>query len=118
MDFILGLISGIAIGFFWGVWRATQSFIERIVDRPEEIREIMQRVEKISKEQQPDPNKITEQTADVKIEKHDGVVYLYDRDDTFLAQGPDVATALTAAERRFPDRKFYYRLNDTNESSQ
>lgn len=116
MDFILGLITGIAIGFFWGIWRATQSFIERIIERPEEIREIMQRVEQVSKEEQQEST-TTEPKADIKIEKHNDVVYLYDQDDTFLAQGPDITSALTAAQRRFPDRKFYYRLNESNESS-
>jgi hypothetical protein len=118
MEFALGLVTGIALGFIWGIWRATQSFIERIMERPDEIREIMQRVEKISKEAQTESSKTSNQTTDIKIEKHNGMFYLYDYDDTFLAQGSDIAAALTAAERRFPDRKFFYRLNDSNESSQ
>ena len=50
MEFLVGIIMGIAIGFLWGVWRATQSFIERIIERPEEIRELMDRVNQTVKD--------------------------------------------------------------------
>lgn len=116
--FLTGLLLGIALGFVWGVWRATQGFIQRIIEQPEEIREIMSRVQKISKEESEDIKATTNVQSDVKIEQYDGVVYLYDQNDTFLAQGPDVAAALVAAERRFPDRKFYHRLNLPKESNQ
>jgi hypothetical protein len=118
MDFLLGLLTGIAIGFIWGVWRATQGFIQRIIDKPEEIREIMSRVQRISKEESEDAKTTDQAQSDIKIEEHQGVVYLYDTNNEFLAQGADVATALAAAERRFPDRKFSYRLNLPNESNQ
>jgi hypothetical protein len=121
MDFLLGLLTGIAIGFIWGIWRATQSFIQRIIEQPEEIREIMQRVEKISQDEKKEVSKNTSDDrdkSDVKIEEHKGVVYLYDKNDTFLAQGSNITDALDAAEKRFPGRKFYYRLNLPNESNQ
>jgi hypothetical protein len=118
MDFLLGLLTGIAIGFIWGVWRATQGFIQRIIEKPEEIREIMSRVQKISKEESEDAKTITNVRSDVKIEEHQGVVYLYDNNDEFLAQGTSVTDALDAAEKRFPNRKFYYRLDLPKESNQ
>jgi hypothetical protein len=118
MDFLLGVLTGIAIGFIWGVWRATQGFIQRIIEKPEEIREIMSRVQKISKEELEDAKTTTNTQSDVKIEEHQGVVYLYDNNDEFLAQGTSITDALDAAERRFPNRKFYYRLDLPKESNQ
>jgi len=116
--FLTGLLLGIALGFVWGVWRATQGFIQRIIEQPEEIREIMARVQKISKEESEDIKTTTNTQSDVKIEEHQGVVYLYDNNNEFLAQGPSVTDALSAAEKRFPNRKFYYRLNLPKESNQ
>jgi MFS superfamily sulfate permease-like transporter len=117
MDFFLGILFGIAIGFFWGVWRATQSFIQRIVDKPEEIREIMSRVQQLSKEDNiTTPS--TDTPNDIKIEHHQGVVYLYDNNNEFLAQGNSISDALTVAKQRFPDRKFAYRVNLPEESNQ
>ncbi len=120
MDFIIGLFIGVSLGFFWGVWRATQSFIERIMERPEEIREIMSRVEKIHQEsdQEIEQAAISATTNEVRAEFHQGVCYLYDHNDQFLAQGATASDAMDAAKKRFPDMKFYYRLNDADKSSQ
>ena len=118
MDFLLGILTGIAIGFFWGVWRATQSFIQRIVDKPEEIQEIMSQVQQLSKEEDNTTTPLTDTSNDIKIEHHQGTVYLYDNNNEFLAQGTDVTTALDAAKKRFPNRKFAYRLNLPEESNQ
>jgi MFS superfamily sulfate permease-like transporter len=117
MDFLLGILTGIAIGFFWGVWRATQSFIQRIIERPEEIKEIMSRVQQLSKEDNTTTPSI-DTSNDIKIEHHQGTVYLYDSNNEFLAQGTDVTAALDAAKQRFPNRKFAYRLNLPEESNQ
>jgi len=119
MEFILGLVTGVALGFMWGVWRATQSFIERIIERPEEIREIMSRIQKLSKEDVLSSDDTSNDNAnDIRIEHHQGVVYLYDSNDEFLAQGNSISAALAAAEQRFPNRKFAYRLNLPDESNQ
>jgi len=115
MDFLLGLLTGIAIGFIWGIWRATQSFIQRIIEQPDEIQEIMQRVQNLKSEE---IETTVDDKSDVKIEEHHGVYYLYDKNDKFLAQGTSITDALDTAEKRFPDRKFYYRLNLSNESNQ
>lgn len=120
MDFIIGLFIGVSLGFFWGVWRATQSFIERIIERPEEIREIMSRVEKIHQESDQEIEQAAKSatTNEVRAEFHQGVCYLYDHNDQFLAQGATASDAMDAAKKRFPDMKFYYRLNESKESSQ
>ncbi len=120
MDFIIGLFIGVSLGFFWGVWRATQSFIERIMERPEEIREIMSRVEKIHQEsdQEIEQAAISATTNEVRAEFHQGVCYLYDHNDKFLAQGATPSDAIDAAKKRFPDMKFYFRVNIPEESSQ
>ena len=118
MDFVLGMITGIAIGFLWGVWRATQSFIQRIIERPEEIREIMTRVERLAKEEDSTQTTIKTASNEVRVEFHHGVCYLYDHNDQFLAQGATATDAILAAEQRFPGMTFNLRLNDSKESAQ
>ncbi len=119
MEFILGLITGLVVGFIWGVWKSTQSFIERIIERPEEIREIMDRVKKINDESQTETKEeVQSSTNNVRAEFHQGVCYLYDHNDKFLAQGATPSDAIDAAKKRFPDMKFYFRVNIPEESNQ
>ncbi len=118
MEFILGIITGIAIGFIWGVWRATQSFIERIIERPEEIREIMARVEKIAQEDKLESKEESATSNEIRAEFHQGVCYLYDHNDKFLAQGATASEAMNNAEKRFPNLKLTFRLNESKESNQ
>lgn len=120
MEFILGLITGLVVGFIWGVWRATQSFIERIIERPEEIQEIMNRVKTASQEVRTEMAQESGElpSNEIKAEFHDGVCYLYDHNDKFLAQGPTVTDAIDLAKKRFPGMKFNYRLNESKVSSQ
>lgn len=118
MEFIVGLILGITIGFIWGVWRATQSFIERIIERPDEIREIMSKVEKIAEEDRIESKEEPANSNDIRAEFHQGVCYLYDHNDRFLAQGATATEAMTNAERRFPELKLRFRLNEPKESNQ
>ena len=119
MELIIGLIIGIAIGFFWGVWRATQSFIQRIVEQPEEIKEMMSRVEKLTREDIASKSSQSEEnTESIRVEFIGDVCYLYDHADTFLAQGATTTEAIQAAEQRFPGMKFTFRLNESKESPQ
>lgn len=109
MDFILGIILGISIGFLWGVWRATQSFIERIIEQPEEIKELMLRVHDAAEKQTASVDADQQQ---YRTEWHQGVCYLYDSQDNFMAQGTDVIEAMKNAERRFPGLKLNFRIKD------
>lgn len=115
MEFLVGIIMGIAIGFLWGVWRATQSFIERIIERPEEIRELMDRVNQTVKE---DTATSQPQEQEYRTEWHNNVCYLYDSKDNFLAQGSTIVEAMDRAEKRFPGMKLAFRLNEPNKSNQ
>jgi hypothetical protein len=120
MEFLLGLLTGLAVGFLWGVWKSTQSFIERIIERPDEIREIMDRVKRINNETQ---TEITEESTqpmsnEVKMEFHQGVCYIYDQNDQFLAQGATAVEAINRAEQRFPGLKLAIRTNTDDKSSQ
>lgn len=120
MEFIIGLGLGISIGFIWGIWRATQTFIERIMERPEEIRELLAQVERAHVEVRAEMAEEARArvTEEVRAEFHNDHCYLYDHNDQFLAQGPTVNDAIQAAERRFPDMKFSFRLNEAKESAQ
>ncbi len=120
MEFLLGLLTGLALGFLWGVWRATQSFIERIIERPEEIREIMDRVKRINDEVQTElvEEQGESKANEVKMEFHQGVCYIYDQNDQFLAQGATAVEAINRAEQRFPGLKLAIRTNTDDKSSQ
>jgi hypothetical protein len=113
--FLTGLLLGIALGFVWGVWRATQSFIQRIVEQPEEIRELMNRVDLAVKKETDTQEPKSEE---YRTEWHQGVCYLYDSKDRFMAQGADVLEAMSNAEKRFPGIKLNFRVNEPNKSNQ
>jgi len=115
MEFLLGLTFGVAIGFLWGVWRATQSFIQRIIDHPEEIKEIMRKVSDSVQHDTEEPKTLEQE---YRTEWHENVCYLYDHKDNFLAQGNSVTEAMERAEQRFPGLKLNFRINEPNKSSQ
>lgn len=115
---IIGLLIGVAIGFVWGVWRATQGFIERIIDHPEEIKELMAKFEQINADAEDEIAKINNPEQEFKTEWHNGMCYLYDTDDKFLAQGASMAEAMDHAEKRFPELKLRVRENLSEQSSQ
>lgn len=108
MEFLTGLIIGISIGFVWGVWRATQSFIERIINQPEEIQEIIKRVNQSAETDQSESQTVVEYTT----EWHNDVCYLYDNKGKFIAQGNSVTEAMERAEKRFPGLKLNFRIKD------
>lgn len=118
MEFLTGLLIGVAIGFLWGVWRATQSFIERIIERPEEIREIMDRVNRAVQQEQTENTEQEQLNEAYTTEWHDDVCYLYDSRGNFMAQGSTVIEAMSKAEQRFPGMKLDFRLNESNKSNQ
>jgi hypothetical protein len=121
MEFMLGVAVGIVIGFLWGVWRATQGFIERIMNEPEEIKDLMSRVEKINRDAEKELSlleKEADQEQEYRTEWHNDVCYLYDSKDNFLAQGSTIIEAMDRAEKRFPDLKLNFRLNEAKESVQ
>lgn len=113
MDFLLGIIIGISIGFLWGVWRATQSFIQRIIESPEEIRELMTKVDTAVKSETEPAVK-----EEFRTEWHQGICYLYDNQDNFMAQGADVIEAMKNAEKRYPKLNLTFRIKDPDESNQ
>ena len=117
MDFLLGIMVGIGIGFLWGVWRATQSMIERMVHSPEEIKDLMEKIDRTVREEH---NQSQSATSDqeYRTEWHQGVCYLYDHNDNFMAQGSDIIEAMKNAEQRFPGLKLNFRINDPDKSNQ
>lgn len=117
MDFLSGILVGIGFGFLWGVWRATRSFMERIVEQPEEIREIMDRAQRMQQLERV-VSKPSKSTATYRTEYHQGVCYVYDLNDNFMAQGADITEALNKAKIRFPELKLDFELSDTNKSNQ
>jgi MFS superfamily sulfate permease-like transporter len=117
MEFVLGLLVGILIGFFWGVWRATQSFIERIINNPDDIKDLMIRIDRIN--QDAEQELATGSTShEVRAEFYHDQCYLYDHNNQFLAQANSLTEALALAEQRHPDRKFEFRADTANKSTQ
>lgn len=94
------MIIGISIGFVLGVYRATQGFIERIVNQPEEIKQLMARLDSLNKTEE-----IQSKDDIYKIEWHDNICYIYDSNDNFVAQGASEEEAHSKAVKRFPDFK-------------
>lgn len=118
MEFLLGLLTGLAIGFIWGVWRATQSFIERIIERPDDIKEIMERVNQAAKTDQSESQSQSQTAVEYTTEWHNDVCYLYDNKGNFMAQGNSVTEAMERAEKRFPGLKLNFRIKDPEKSNQ
>lgn len=101
---ILVLVLVFALGALWGAWHTTNTVIQRMVDDPDEFKQILAQIDRIKL----DPVS-SSSTQLVRVEWHDDHCYLYDTDDHFLAQGTTEAQALELAQKRYPQQAF--RLN-------
>lgn len=109
------LVVGVVIGFVWGVWNTTHSMLAKLSEQPELFRGLLDRIESMKEAEQTTGD---EQTQPVVVEWSGQSVYLYDSEGQFLAQANTVSDAMDAAQKRFPNMKFYIRLNDQKESAQ
>jgi hypothetical protein len=112
MEIFLVVIGVFFLGVCFGWYAHAKAMYAKIITDPDSMISLLQKLKDVNDEVDESTDK------SVKVENHEGRVFLFDHDNTFLAQGTSVTDALDAAEKRFPNRKFYYRLNLPNESNQ
>jgi hypothetical protein len=96
MEFIVLVLVAVAfliIGINAG-WNAREHFAKKVIEK--HLRELEQSME--SKEDAPVP---------IKIEEHDGVFFVYNKEDnSFMAQGKDKSELENVLNARFPGKRF------------
>lgn len=103
-------------GFFMGWISHARSMFQKMQEDPDSIIAILKKLKNLQIEEKNELNNLGKDN--IKLEIHQGVCYLYDKNDTFLAQGATVSEAMDNAEARFPGLKLDFRLNVPNESNQ
>ena len=101
MDYIWD-IAAFAI-VFWLGWRVRTAIImHHLSEDPDHMIAILNKIKECNQKQSSSER---EESGDVKIEHHNGHVYLFETDtDRFLAQGKTIAEAITVMDKRFPGR--------------
>lgn len=88
---------------FWIGWRVrTAVIMYHLSEDPDRMIKILNQIKEINTRPKAEELK---STGDVKIEYHNGHVYLFENEtDRFLAQGSTVAEAIEIMDKRFPGR--------------
>lgn len=97
ITFVLVLVA------FWAGWRVRTAIVMyHLSEDPDKMIGILNKIKEINKNKDT-PKALT--TCDVKIEHHNGHVYLFESEtDKFLAQGETIAEAIKIMDERFPGR--------------
>ena len=88
---------------FWLGWKVRSAIIMyHLSEDPDRMIGILNKIKEINaKKDSPE----AKSTGDVKIEHHNGHVYLFETEtDRFLAQGETIAEAIDVMDKRFPGR--------------
>lgn len=116
MDFIIYIVLG-AVAFWLG-WHARGIvFLANISVNPDKMIKMLEKVKEINEAKSPEELEAIERTpfdaVEVAPEQVKGVWYAYAKDtNQFLAQGNSLEEALTAAAKRFPDKKFWCKTDE------
>jgi len=112
-DNIFGLLF---VGFvFWlgiviGRMQAIQRLVKNFMQDPDSIQRLFKDLERVAK--QAEEAKPKDQPEELRVERAGNQIYLYHKEtNEFLAQGPDLQSALDVVEQRFPHRVFQGRLS-------
>lgn len=109
MDF-LSIILIFFVGFIMGWFRASKSMLDRMLEKPETMMELLRKY-KDAKDEVDSENKLTEGRK-IRVERHGEMLYLFAEDnDEFLAQGTSLQEALALVEKRFPNKTFVGHLD-------
>lgn len=104
MDLLLEMMIVWALGF-WAGWRWHQvRMAQRILRDPRSLRRALDEIDRLNLEV-----KTLESPGGepLRVERVGSQLYLYQADtDEFLAQGPDLESALEQMAQRFPNRSF------------
>ena len=108
MDWIVYFIVGLVA--FWAGWHARAiSILTNMARNPEHMINILNQIKKINEEELAEAVPADSQAGtELKIERVGNQLFAYDKDSgEFIAQGPDLATLLDAANERYPNDKFF-----------
>ena len=88
---------------FWIGWRVrTAVIMYHLSEDPDRMIKILNQIKEINAQPKTEELK---STGDVKIEHHNGHVYLFETaTDRFLAQGATITEAIEIMDKRFPGR--------------
>lgn len=115
MEILLFILIWVA-GFFTGWISHARAMFHRMTQDPETTIEILKKLKQIQIEEESESQPT--QSQEYRTEWHQGVCYLYDHKDNFMAQGADTIEAMKNAEKRYPKLNLTFRIKDPNESNQ
>ena len=110
-DFILLVCSHLVMfwaGYKWGLHQAVLRIVRNFIDDPEHIRQTFSQLERVRAGLDIDEEDTPAENVDVTAEWIGNVVYIR-REDTgeFLAQGPDVESAIRSIPAGDRDRAYH-----------
>lgn len=90
---------------FWAGWRWHRIRWEmHVLKNPQAVRRALDRLEELKSQVE---QAASDQPEEIRVERVGTQIYLYQKHtDEFLAQGPDLESALAVVEQRFPNRSF------------
>lgn len=110
----------IAAAAFWAGWHIrTVLILAHLAAQPEKMIKILEQIRNINEREAAGVStELKEQTGDeLRIERVGEVLYAYTKqNDEFIAQGPDLASLLSTAHARYPNRVFFGTI-DANDSA-
>lgn len=100
MEFLI-LFGALFVGVLLG-WELRERYAMRVVNQ------LLKEVEESTEAE-------AEETDRIKLERHGEVVYAFDGEDNFIAQGATVYELDEAIQKRFPGRKFLIKESNMKE---
>jgi len=83
------------------------TILSRFGNDPDHFIKLLQKIKEINAEEMKDDDAKTSGT-ELKIERHGDVLYAFIKENNqFVAQGPDLASVIDQAQKRFPGKKFF-----------
>ena len=96
MEFII-LIGAILFGIVAG-WNLRELYAIR------KVKQLIEQAEEMVESEEPEPTR-----TKMRLERHGEVIYAYEEDGGFIAQGKDLLDLDSAIQKRYPDKKFSVR---------
>lgn len=105
MDFISTMVI-VAISMWVGWHLRGITILSKFGNDPDHFIKILQQIKEINEKelsQEDKPN-----ATELKIERHGDVLFAFIKEtNQFVAQGPDLASVIEQAQKRFPGKKFF-----------
>lgn len=108
MHFLITVVSF----FYFGWWARGLLMKSRFSEDPDHFINILQKIKEINELEQLELKK---EGTELSIERVGNTLYAYVKDTgQFIAQGPSLEELLNSAQDRFPDRKFFGKIDKDN----